>query len=115
VGGATSAHGANWDVFFTGVAIDVDAQLTRALSLGAGVASLYRDFYRSKYTLARGTTSVSDVARTGDAVFAFGRLTARVLAGTLAATYAFMHDDSSLPQLFGYTRHVFGVDYAYRY
>lgn len=115
VGGATSAHGANWDVFFTGVALDVDAQLTRALSLGAGVASLYRDFYRSKYTLARGTTSVSDVARTGDAVFAFGRLTARVLAGTLAATYAFMHDNSSLPQLFGYTRHVFGVDYAYRY
>lgn len=115
VGGGTDAHGTKWDNIFAGTALDLEVTLTRRFAITGGVATLYRDFFNSRYTRAQGSANVADVSRSGQAYFAFGRLAYKALGGVFLVAYNFMKDDSSLPELFGYTRHVFGVDYVYRY
>jgi Flp pilus assembly protein TadD len=112
--GTSTADGSRWEVVVAGAALDAEVRPWPWLALGAGVASLHRDYLSSKYPRVSLDLQIREVQRVDDSVFAFAR--ARFLLGRiyLGLTYTYMRNNSSMHELFSFRRHLAGMEVGFR-
>jgi Tfp pilus assembly protein PilF len=114
--GFFGADGDNWDTTFTGVALDARVRILAALELWGGVDYFHRDFLHSNYGVTgRDLTTTREVQRVDDRVSAFARLRMGGQMFSVSLLYTFVRNVSSASAIFGYTRHIAGVEAGFNF
>jgi Flp pilus assembly protein TadD len=112
--GTSLADGNRWDVVVAAAALDIEVRPWSWLALGAGVASLHRDYLSSKYTRISPDLQIEDKARVDDSVFSFARARLLLSRTYLGLSYTYMRNNSSLRELFSFRRHLAGLEIGFR-
>ena len=104
------AHGRRWTAILAGGAVDAQYKVLSWLTLAAGGATLRRDYTASDYTRTLANGRIESVQRSDQSYFAFARLLFSKLKPNVALFYNYGRNESTLNEVFGFRRHVGGVD-----
>lgn len=104
------AHGRRWTAILAGGAIDAQYKVWPWLTVAGGFATLRRDYTASDYTRTLGSGRIETVQRSDQSYFAFMRLAFPKLKPNLGVFYNYGRNDSTLSEVFGFRRHVGGLD-----
>ena len=114
--GVFGADGDQWDTVFLGAAADLRVRVHTNLDLFVGIDYLRRDFIHSIYAVAgRDLSTTREVARIDDRLSAFARVRLGGEHFSVALFYNFITNASSAAALFGYARHVAGLELGLNY
>lgn len=114
--GLFGADGDQWDVTFTGVAADLRVRVVSGLELLFGFDYFHRDFMNSSYAVVgRDLSQARIVQRVDDRVSAFGRVRFGTELFAASLFYTFVRNVSSAAQLFGYDRHITGLELTFTF
>lgn len=114
--GLFGADGDQWDATFTGLAADLRVRVLSGFDLLFGFDYLHRDFRNSSYAVVgRDLTQTRTVQRVDDRVTAYGRVRLGTELFAVSLLYTFVRNVSSASQLFGYDRHIGGLEVMFTF